>query len=543
MYLHLREKILFLIILGTAFAFSPIISTNLYFIASNNDKHSGYYDDINLYNDSLKPSNISGKVYISGNSGWSDAKTSGICTGEGIISDPYIIKDLIIDTGGLGSGIQVENSNVFFRIENCTVYNSAPMGVPMGGDSGIMLYNTNNSQLIKNNCSSTFVGIRLLNSYNNTISGNTANNNGGHGMEIAYSNNNTISENTVDSGTLLYFSETSGIILFISDNNIIANNSLYRGRYGINLRFCRNITISKNKMYDCGLNLYGYLSSDSIIADSTNLVNGKPVYYYNNKIKLGSDNFTNAGQVILYDCHESSIENLNTSYGSTGISLDHCNNNSITGNIATYNTLEGISLSESYYNNISENTLDYNEDSGIALYRSYYNVISKNNASYNYISVHSWICGSNNISGNIFNDNRMHGVYLYDSTNYFISGNTINTNGWYGMFIYESNTNVLSNNTVNGNILAGIYLLSSDYNSISGNILIRNCKCIKEEDCEGNIFINNTCVETCVETFPLELIIVISIVSGITVIGVATIVIIRHIRKKQNNLMKIGMER
>jgi parallel beta-helix repeat protein len=543
MYLHLREKIIFLIILGTALAFSPIISTNLYFITSNSDIHSGYNDDSNLYNDNLKPSNISGKVYISGNSGWSDAKTSGICTGEGIISDPYIIKDLIIDTGGLGSGILVENSDVFFRIENCTVYNSAPIGVPMGGDSGIMFHNTNNSQLINNNFSSNFIGIRLSNSYNNTISGNTANNNGGHVMEILYSNNNTISGNTVDSGTLLYFSDTSGIILFFSDNNIITNNSLYRGRYGINLRFCRNITVSKNKMYDCGLNLYGDLSPDSIIADTTNLVNGKPIYYYNSKVKLGSDNFTNAGQVILYDCHDSSIENLNTSYGSNGISLDHCNNNSITGNIAIHNKLDGISLSESYYNNISENTLDYNEYSGIDLYRSYYNVISKNNASDNYIGVDSWICGSNNISGNILNNNSMDGVYLYDSTNYFISNNIINSNEWSGMFIYESNTNILSNNTVNGNILAGIYLLSSDYNNISGNILIGNCKCIKEEDCEGNIFINNTCVETCVEKFPLELIIVISIVSGITVIGVATIMIIRHIRKKQNNSIKIGLER
>ena len=109
-------------------------------------------------------------------------------------------------------------------------------------------------------------------------------------------------------------------------------------------------------MKDCGLNLY--LSSESIIADTTNLVNGKPVYYYNNKTNLGSDNFTNAGQVILYNCHESSIENLNISYGSTGISLDNCNNNTITGNIANHNKMNGIYLSKSDYNNVSGNTFN-----------------------------------------------------------------------------------------------------------------------------------------------------------------------------------------
>ena len=202
MNLHLRVKIIFLIILGTAFAFSPIISTNLYFITSNSDKHSEYNDDRHLYNDNLKLSKISGKIYINGNSGWSDAKTAGICTGEGIISNPYIIEDLVIDGEGLGSCIWIENSDVFFKIENCTVYNSGSMGQ----GAGIKLDNTNNSQLIKNNCSSNYNGIRLSYSYNNTISGNIATS-----------------------------SIEDGISLYICENNFIKNNSLYWGRYGIDI--------------------------------------------------------------------------------------------------------------------------------------------------------------------------------------------------------------------------------------------------------------------------------------------------------------------
>jgi parallel beta-helix repeat protein len=500
--------------------FLPISATNFNF------KNSEFSDGIRVDNENLKIAVISGKIHIDNN--WGAAKSAGICTGNGTYSEPYIIEDLVIDSGGLGSCILIENSNVFFKIENCTVYNSAPMGVPMGGDSGIMLYNTNNSQLIKNNCLSTFVGIRLFNSYNNTISGNTANNTGGHGIEIFSSTNNTISGNTVDSGTLLYFSDSSGLILSVSDNNIIANNSMYRGRYGINIHFCRNITISKNKMYDCGLNLYGYLSSDSIIVDTTNLVNGKPVYYYNNKMNLGSDNFRNAGQLILYDCHESLIENLNVSYGSTGISLDKCNNNSITGNIASHNKNDGIYLSESYNNTIRENTLDGNFDSGIDLEYSYDNTVSNNNASDNFDGISSWICDRNIVSGNILSNNRGDGVYLHDSDFNNITDNIANKNQFSGVFLHYSSNNLITRNTLNKNSLSGVYLIASDFNTISENILIENGKCIKEENCEGNIFINNTCTGI----FPLKLVIIISTISGITLIGITTILLIRRKRKR-----------
>jgi len=430
-----------LIIIGILIALIPIIITNLSYITDNTSKTLGYSDDFTLKKDNLKISAVSGKIHIVGNSGWIAAETAGTCTGNGTYSEPYVIEDLVIDGGGSESCILIENSDVFFKIENCTVYNSGSQG------AGIKLDNTNNSQLIKNNFSSNYIGIRLSYSYNNTISGNS-----------------------VDSGIFLNFSDNGGIFLYFSDNNIIANNSLYWGRYGIFSFYCRNITLSKNKMNDCGLDLYGYLPLDSINVDITNLVNGKPLYFYYNQIGLGLDNFTNAGQVILYDCHYSLIENLNTSYGSTGVSLYYSSNNNITGNIANHNANDGIFLSKSDNNNIWENTLDYNFDSGINLYRSYDNTISTNNASYNLEGITSWICNRNNISGNIFNANRLVGLYLYDS-----------------------NYNNISGNTANNNIQYGIHLLSSDYNIISGNILLGNGKCIVETECEGNIFENNDC--------------------------------------------------
>ena len=71
----------------------------------------------------LKNSLTSGKIHINNN--WSNARDTGICSGSGIYSDPYVIEDLIIDCGGSGSGIFIENSKIsYFIIRNCTIYNS-----------------------------------------------------------------------------------------------------------------------------------------------------------------------------------------------------------------------------------------------------------------------------------------------------------------------------------------------------------------------------------------------------------------------------------
>ncbi|GAG64827.1 unnamed protein product, partial [marine sediment metagenome] len=42
--------------------------------------------------------------------------------------------------------------------------------------------------------------------------------------------------------------------------------------------------------------------------------NGRPLYYYSNKISLVPDNFTNTGQIILVNCNDTIINNLNINY-------------------------------------------------------------------------------------------------------------------------------------------------------------------------------------------------------------------------------------
>ena len=56
---------------------------------------------------------VSGKIHIDGNSGWDAFKAAGNCTGNGTYSMPYVIEDLVIGDGGLGSCILIENSDVY----------------------------------------------------------------------------------------------------------------------------------------------------------------------------------------------------------------------------------------------------------------------------------------------------------------------------------------------------------------------------------------------------------------------------------------------
>ena len=257
----LKIKTLILMIIGIILAFSSISMINIEFIEGNNDDRSDYSEDFILDNDKLKLSAISGKIHIINNSGWVDFRNDGDCTGSGTYTNPYIIEDLVIDGGGSGSCTLIENSDIYFKIENCYVLNSGDHP-----DAGIRLSYVNNSQLIDNNCSSNGEhGIRLFHSHYNNISGNTADDHKYSGIELMLSHYNNISENTAKSNN-------NGInIRYSNYNNILGNTAKFNGD-GISLAFSHYNNISRNT---ATFNSYGitlYKSNFSTI--SGNMLRG-----------------------------------------------------------------------------------------------------------------------------------------------------------------------------------------------------------------------------------------------------------------------------
>ncbi|MBA7475044.1 hypothetical protein ES707_10408 [subsurface metagenome] len=275
-----KSKIMVLIALGILLGLSPINTVNLSFIAGNNSENSNCHDNINSDKEYLKISAISGKIRITNNSGWVDFKNAGNCTGNGTYSDPYVIEDLIIDPGRWVTCIVIENSDVYFRIENCSLLHS-------GG--AVRLSNVNNSMIIKNNCSSNSNGIDLWRCNNSTISGNTANNNDDWGISLSDCNNSTISGNTANNngeGIYLYYShdinasgntannnDDWGIFLASIDYTTFSGNTANNNKYGIFLSYSDYNTISGNTANDNKRGIYLHCSRYNTISGNTFLGN------------------------------------------------------------------------------------------------------------------------------------------------------------------------------------------------------------------------------------------------------------------------------
>lgn len=452
-------------------------------INSRNEKNTFMFEKTNI-----RSSKLSERIIISNN--WSDAKDVGICSGSGTFSDPYMIKDLVIDGGGSGTGILIGSKKVYFRIENCTIYNC---------ESGIRLALSCNGTLLKNNCSYNDIGIYLdgwtdlthwsweqyLYFYcmNNTLTNNTINNNGQYGVYMRNSDNNSILGNNINQNEYgIYFD-------YYNDNNTIISNSLIKNKqHGIFSRSpnCGNV-IKQNYMISCGFYFDEYTRYEPFLynlIDSTNLVNNGHLYFYANSTDLDDEQFFNAGQIFLVNCSNSAISNLDLSDGSVSISLFDCENISILHNNLSSNSLYGIYADECNKITIKNNSINFNYEGLRLLYFNnsmvLYNTISKNlvygicitfgyNNSFanNKFTRNSWgfrlgLYNNNNntISRNIFKDNINYGIHMTTGNLFnlfyenFFMNNTIHA--------YDSNLNTKWNNSKIGNYW-------DDYNGIDAD--------------------------------------------------------------------------
>ncbi len=87
-----------LMILGIDFALSLIFGNNPPLNAGGSNNSSEYVDDINLDNENVKLSRLSGKIHIDNNI--SAAKAKAAYKGSDTYADLYNIEDLVIDGGG-----------------------------------------------------------------------------------------------------------------------------------------------------------------------------------------------------------------------------------------------------------------------------------------------------------------------------------------------------------------------------------------------------------------------------------------------------------
>jgi parallel beta-helix repeat protein len=392
------------------------------------------------------------------------------------------------------------------------------------GASGMYLETSEYSLIINNTILSNDVGISLQNSAHITIDNNTISHNyhelphsGIHLENVNYSTiaNNKILDN--DDGVYLLYSsfniirgndassnDYSGITLEWSDNNSISNSTASNNNYGIYLSYSGNNELMNNTFVNNGL----FVSNSYSNTVTDNTVNDKPLVY---REAVSGQSITDAGQVILVNCDNITVKNIevvNASVGmelwgtnnstimnitasnniDTGIYLLYSSNNILTNNTATSNFLNGVYFYSSSNNTLTSSTATSNSDGFILDSSSNYNNLTNNTATSNGLGIELVSSSNNNIKENIATNNTR-GIELWNSSNNNITDNTANSNNNCGMYLSSSSDNTIYNNYFNNtnnayddatnrwnitstegkNIIGGQNLGGNYWNDYSGN--------------------------------------------------------------------------
>ncbi len=390
-----------------------------------------------------------------------------------ITADWVNITGFTIINNGENTGIRVSYSD-HCKIQDCNFSNNS---------DGIYLYYSHYTTLNNNN----FNWIKLGHSNYNIINNNTCNSNNYRGIYLSYSSNNTIKNNNCSSNKF------DGIELFRSSYNEVKNNKCLDNYNGIELRYSSHNTILNNTMSACGLYIFGlnlhHWNTHTI--SSNNTVNGKPLYYWKN-INNGVIP-SGAGQIILANCTNITIENQKTINTRVGIVLVFSSNNILKHNNCS-NNQDGIYLFYSSNNMIVNNTCSKNRY-GIYLEHSSYNTIDNNTCNFNNPSnrpnygIYLYYSNSNTIVNNNCSNN-IEGISL-DNSDLNIINNNICLNDCYGIFLEFSKSNSVINNSCFTNRYRGISISCSDSNIIKNNNISKNGNGITFDLSVNNIFFEN----------------------------------------------------
>ena len=342
------------------------------------------------------------------------------------------------------------------------------------------------NRIIANTANNNTHGIHINRVYIDTsIINNTANNNRENGIYYEGVVNTTISGNIANNNKNgIYFYRERGNQSEVSKNIALNNKEhgiIFTSTYGYNL--------TENVMKGSGLGIYDFsleeMSQMSI--DTTNTVNGNPIYFYINETNLTPDSFSNAGQIILYNCNDSVISNVDVSNCSMGISVIDSNNVAIENSVIS-NNLRGMYIWNTNNSLIKGNLINDNykrwNSNGLVM-RGTNNTIFKNRIYSNGQGIYfDFLCFYNNISDNkIIGSSKGIGIYIKSVSSYNIfSRNLIKNNGHYGIIAAGSHNNLFYenffiNNTIHvygsiefntwNNTLIGNYW--DDYAGIDGN--------------------------------------------------------------------------
>ncbi|UCE39135.1 MAG: right-handed parallel beta-helix repeat-containing protein [Thermoplasmata archaeon] len=282
----------------------------------------------------------------------------------------------------------IDGGIAVWNTQNCSISNNEIIG----NYNGIFLSGSNNiisDNVIWNNNN----GIRFNGATFNNISNNLFSSNGGHDIYFEGASNNNISDNNffysnfafffvggsgntiisnyINEVNQIWFRETHynnfinnnvscpkgcNFQLYKSSNFNIIGNNISNNLYGISLTSSSNNNISNNNFINSGIHINGGQLShfNTHTIPDNNLVNGKPLYYYKDVSGINIDGIE-VGQLILVNCSDFNVKNLQINNTSVGILVAYSHNNFITSNKISNNHWGMLIYFSS--NNITLNTV------------------------------------------------------------------------------------------------------------------------------------------------------------------------------------------
>jgi len=445
---------------------------------------------------------------------------------------------------GVGCGVQIESSSRC-SLTNNTIIDSA--------EKGFYLDTSSNCTIADNTISRTLEeGILLEDSINCTLTNNVVSHTDPNGVCLSSSSYCVLENNTVsnteyegiylnESGSCILTNNTvtnsDGIYLVDSNECVLRNNTASSGTYGIGLLDSENCTLTDNIMTGNNYNFDVYSSNfddaTGNIIDTSNLVDGKPVYYLEGDPAplIGSD----AGVVYCINCGNVEIKDLVLQnniyaiflYNTSSELQNNTINDTIYGvkvyssqdvrlsNSTVENSMFGIELVESRNVTVESTNLTFNDNFipepvfGIAALGSEDCTFTDNNIQNFTLGI--GVLGSQNCTLTDNNvRNSMLGIATLVSENCTLTGNSIQesisrrvASGNSQLVRGEENTLLTENKFINSNLVrsegpefSGIYSAYCENLRLENNIIDRIYSTgIYLADCQNPYLVNNSVQE------------------------------------------------
>lgn len=420
------------------------------------------------------------------------------------------------------TGNYINEGNQGIWLYSASQHNTVSYNEVVGNGVGIVTYESPNNDIEHNNITNCTTGISITGctnvnvrynnisdrptgsgirfssanfpSFQNLIHNNNITNlNHGiliQGFGITPPNNNWIVNNSITD--CRYGVGSYGFFSWIPFENHIIDNALLNNGMGVHMVETRSTTLFNNTMTSCGIVIEGEALDywDTHIITTNNTVNGKPVYYWENI--AGGSIPAGAGEVILTNCVNITIENQELTLGSVGIELGYTSDIKIDNVNVSGNSWAGMYLLESTAANITNSEVSSTGDNGIWIYYGNGNNIQNTSFMNNSFNIFVTVSDETDIVDNFINNSGsilisgsdrvdiLNNNISYSSTGLYLSGSSENniignniSHSSYGLYMQASQENNITDNNISHNEM-GIYMLNSNQNNIIQNQVYLN---------------------------------------------------------------------